>query len=218
MRTLRTLLWIGIAAALPASAQFFTITSPTPQYTGNTTVIPVVGANFSSTSSLSAGGQTVSFSNPMLVLTVGAGWTAWGSPPNTESSTPRVVANEGPTVTITLSSPSRTFGFEIEPSNHTGPYAMTATFFNGLTALGAITLPLTDVTASVEAASSATPITSVVITTPSAAGGFALAQLRFGNLLLSPITGVPALGPTSMGGLALLLAAAGSLLARRQLA
>jgi len=87
--------------------------------------------------------------------------------------------------------------------------------------LGTITRSLLDNGAAVEAASSSTPITSVVISTPGAAGGFALAQFRSGNTLLTPgggVSSVPALGPVATGALALLLAAAGSLLARRRLA
>jgi len=220
MRSLRTLLWIGLAAALPASAQ--AILTPTAQYTGNTTVVPVVGADFSSVTSLSAGGKTITFAPSMLALTTGTTWNFWGAPPNTESSTPRVLASDGgATVTLTLSSPVNTFGFELEPANVAGsPFSMTVTFFNGATQVAQVTRTIAYNGALLMAFSLPTPITSAVVTAPPGAGGFAIAQIRFGNTFLfaPPPSTVPALGPAGLGTLGLMLAAAGSLLARRRIA
>jgi hypothetical protein len=219
MRSFRTLLWIGLAAALPASAQFYVISTPTAQYTGNTTVLPIVAANFASVASLTAGGQTVTFTPSLTAASIGTGWNFWGAPPNTESSTPRLLETDPgvTTVTLALSAPATTFGFELDPANVAGsPFSMTATFLNGATTVGTITRTIAFNGALLMAGSSATPITSVVITAPGAAGGFAIAQLRFGNVLLAPVSTVPALGTAGLGTLGLLLAAAGSLLARRR--
>jgi hypothetical protein len=119
---------------------------------------------------------------------------------------------------MTLGSPVNTVGFEIEPANSGGlpaaAFPFTATFFNGTTPVGTVSRPVTFNSAALIAASSAAPITSVRITAPGSAGGFAIAELRSGNLAL-PAASVPAAGPVALGGLALLLAGTGFVLARR---
>jgi hypothetical protein len=66
------------------------------------------------------------------------------------------------------------------------------------------------------AASSGTPITSVVITLSSGASGFAMAQLRYTTWTAPPPPppAVPTLSTGALGALGLLLAGAGVLLAR----
>jgi hypothetical protein len=90
------------------------------------------------------------------------------------------------------------------------------TFLNGSTTLGTVTRSIFYNGARLIAFSSATPITTVQISVPAAAGGFALAQFRFGTTLIGapPATGVPTLGPPALSGLAILLLAAGALQAR----
>jgi hypothetical protein len=203
-----------LAAVTPAFAQFTAIDTPTGSYTGSTTVIPIVGADSASVASLTNGVQTVSFSSNLDIHTVpGGGWSTWASPPNTESATPRVVGtynNSIGSMTLTLATPATTFGFELEPNTFNN-YSFTATFRNGSTVLGTITRTVNgDGGARLFAASSSTPITSVIITAPN---GFALAQIRYGN----PATAtVPTLTTTGIFGLGALLAAAGALLARKQ--
>jgi hypothetical protein len=132
-------------------------------------------------------------------------------------------------LTFTLSTPVNTLGFEIEPANRGAappagptPFTISATFFNGGTVLGVVSRAIPNNGALLEAASSTTPITSIQISSPLAAGGFALGQFRFGNVIIGappPPTvsaGIPALGTTALAGLALLLAAAAVLLARWQ--
>jgi hypothetical protein len=210
-------LFAGLVVCLPAVAQFFPIATPLPPYTAGAQLLPITGADDTQLSSLSGGGQTLTFSTSLTALTVGptGGWAVWGSPPNTEGGTPRVVATPGnqTNLTVTLSSPVNTFGFEVEPANSGGlpatSFAISATFFNGSTVLGTVTRSVTFNSALLEAASSATPITSVQITAPAAAGGWAIAQFRTGNLPVAAPVSVPTVGIPGLAGLALLLGAAG---------
>jgi hypothetical protein len=221
-RILQTVVCLTAAASAPAFGQFFTISSPTPQYLGNTSLLGIpVGASFASVS----GAQSYSVSPTLIQFQVPGSWTVWGAPPDTESATPRVLATpiNTTTVTWTLTPGVTTFGFEIEPANAGAvptplSYTITATYFNGATPLGTISRSLQYNAARVFAASSSTPITSVVITAPLAAGGFAMAQLRTGSTLIGgpDVTAIPALGLPELGALSLLLAGAGVLLARRQ--
>ena len=216
--------WAGLFAGTAAFGQFFPISTPTVQYTSSTASVPIAVPDLTLIGSVTGGGQTVTFPAALTAATVPSGWNFWGSPPNTESSTPRVVFTD-PTVTsvtLTLSAPANTFGFEVEPSNRgtTFPapptqYAISATFLNGSTVLGTVTRAIPEDGALLEAASSVTPITSVVVTAPLAAGGFALAQFRFGNGIIgAPSTAIPALDTPALSALSMMLAATGALLAR----
>jgi hypothetical protein len=221
---LQTALCAGVATLAPAFAQPFTISSPTAQYTGNTTVVPIAVTGVP-VPSLTSGGQTLTFSTNLNQFTVPGSWSAWGLPPDTETANPLVLASaiNQTAVTITLSPAARTFGFEIEPANVGGfpptAYTISATFFNGATPLGSISRALTYNGARVFALSSATPITSVQISSPLAAGGFALAQFRVGSVLIGEsLSVIPTLGLPELSALGLLLAGAGAMLARRQMA
>src|SRR5215475_5965739 len=132
LRLLTVGLWIGTLGLAPAFAQFLTFSTPTTPYTSGTTVMSIPGANLSTTNTLTDGTETLTFSNTVDVRTVPAGgWATWNSPPNVESSTPKVLAiTTGLTsFTITLSPALATFGIEIEPNNGTQP--ITLTYFNG---------------------------------------------------------------------------------------
>jgi hypothetical protein len=222
----KTVLTLGIGGCLPAFAAFTTISTPASSYTGGTTLLPLPAPNClspSSISSVTGGGQTVTLSPPMFVRQVGTGlnfcgWSNWGTPPATEGSTPVVITTTQLSVTLTLSVPSATFGFEVTPSQSCPiatpcPFLVTATFYNGATVLGTIPLSIDGNAAALEAASSTTPITSVTIAAAAGSNGFALAQLRF---TAAPAATVPTVRTGVLGGLTLLLAAGGSLLARRQ--
>lgn len=200
-----------LVAAVPASAQLTTISQPDAAYVSSTTLLAITPANGTPMNSISAGAQTVTFSSPLNAATVpGGGWSSWGSPPNTESATPRVLVSSGASVTLTLSTPVNVFGFEVEPNNF-GVFTVTATFMNGATVLGTVTrTPNGSAGALLAAASSTAPITSVVVTAAAGAGGFAIAQLRYG------IPSVPALGPAGMVTLATVLLTALVVMARRQ--
>jgi hypothetical protein len=205
---------MAVMGALPAAAQFVTVSTPTSTYTGGTTVMSIPGANLSTATTLTDGIETLTFSNTVDVRTVpSGGWATWNSPPNVENATPKVLAiTTGLTsFTITMSPALATFGIEIEPNNGTQP--ITLTYFNGSTTLGSITRTVVGTSgALLFAASSSTPITSVTLTIPSAASGFAMAQFRYAL----PVVTVPTAGLPALSGLALALLACGSLLARRQ--
>lgn len=210
-RSLRVVFLAG-AACLPALAQFVPISQPTSSYTSSTSLISLVGADFASISSVTDGVQTVTLSQAMSLRTVPGSWTTRGSPPNTESSTPRVLAVvSNATITFTLSKPSYTFGFELEPENY-GSFNVTANFMNGTTVLGTVTrLVNGSAGALLSAASSGLPITSVVVSADPGASGFAVAQIRYSLASVS----VPTLNTTSLFSLGALLLAIGAMLARR---
>lgn len=174
--------WLGLSAAVPAFAQFTVIATPDSTYISGTVAIPITTANGTSLSSVTDGAMAMTLSTGMTAQTVpGGGWSTWNSPPNTESATPRVLARYTSLVTqtITFSQPTLTFGVEIEP-NTFGAFSISVDFMNGATTLGTVTRsPNGSSGALLFAAASTTPITSVVITTPAGANGFALAQLRY---------------------------------------
>jgi hypothetical protein len=207
-----------VIAAIPAFAQFTPVSTPAGSYTSSTTLLAITPPNGTSLSSLTDGTQTVSLSTALSAQTVpGGGWSTWGAPPNTESSTPRVLARYSAltSLTLTLSVPATTFGFEIEP-NTFAAFSITATFLNGATTLGSVTRTVNgSAGALLAAASSTTPITSVELTVPSGANGFAIAQLRYSTASSGP-TAIPTLNTAGMCGLGMLLAAAGAMLARKQ--
>jgi hypothetical protein len=155
---------------------FTTIPSPTETYRNSTTLIPILGSDFTTVTSLNNSVQTVSFSIPMQVLTVPNGWSTWNSPPFTETNTPRVLYTQGASsVTLTLAQPAALFGFEAEP-NPFSVHTITATFMSGSTAIGTIALPINgNAGALLAAASTNQAITSVTI---SSDVDFAIAQIR----------------------------------------
>ena len=67
--------------------------------------------------SVSGCGVTVSFSVPMVKLSVPDSWATWGSPPATESATPNVLYTDGASdVVLTYSNTNRRIGVEAEPN------------------------------------------------------------------------------------------------------
>jgi hypothetical protein len=79
-------------------------------------------------------------------------------------------------VTLNLSLPCTTFGFEIEPDEW-DMFPVSTRFYNGSTLLGTVSQNINgDAGAMLAAATSTTPITRVVITVPAEANGFAMAK------------------------------------------
>jgi hypothetical protein len=164
----------------PSSAATFNpISSPTAAYTSSTSLIPITQPDFANVTSLTNGSQTVTFSSAMQALTVPNSWATWNSPPNTETSTPRVLWTGGATsVTLTLANPTSVFGFETEP-NPFNVHTITATFMSGASTLGTITRSVNgNAGALLAAASTDQPITHVQI---SSDVDFAIAQIRSGG-------------------------------------
>ena len=166
------------------------IANPIAAYTGTTTNLTgQFPADGTSTSSITDGTETLSFSRPFVAQTVpNANWTdPWGqtgtNPPQVESATPRILTNTGvgaTALTISLSQPAKQFGFEVAPASLT-TQTFTATFMEGSTALGSpVTVSATTGGgARLVAAATDQAITSVVLSFPTAAGGLAIAQPRY---------------------------------------
>ena len=210
-------------AALPVFGQLTQIPQPTTAYKSATTLIPITVPDGTTLTSVSNGGQTITFGSVVPSASIfsartvpSGGWATWGAPPATESSTPRVVATVNPvtSVTLNLAIPSQTFGVEVEPDDF-AVFTISAAFYSGGTLLGTVSQAVNGSAGALLAGgSSAFPITSVVITAPASAGGFAMAQFRYGGAV--PGVAIPTLRTTAMLGLGCLLAAAGALLAQAQ--
>lgn len=160
------------------------ISSANPaSYVSGTTKIDISSiTDLSTLTSITDGTQTINFDQTMIKGQVPtAGWTTWGSPPATESSTPAVLIQTTATsLTMTLTMPSTTFGFELAPGNGTSN-TITADFYQGATLVGTVTQTMnyTNDAKLFAATSYDNPFTSVVVSAPVAAGGYAMAQFRY---------------------------------------
>lgn len=197
----------ALLGLLATNASAGIIVQPNSAYTSATTLIPIVIPDFSTTSSLGNGTLTVGFSSVVTAGTVpSGGWFIWGSPPNTESSTPRVVADTVDTaINLTLSSPVFTFGFELEPNNN-GLFNVQVQFLHGLTVLDTDTLSVNGSGgALLFAATESTAINNVTISLPAGSGGFAMAQFRYSTSQNAvPEPAALALFPAGLAAIALL--------------
>lgn len=121
---------------------FSSIAQPTADYVSRTTLFAITPPDLTVVNSITdaPSGCTVTFTPPLQARTVGQTWATWGSPPDTEGTTPRILYSNGAT-SITLAftgcNPT-TAGFEAEP-NPFQEFAMTATFSNGGVQQGSIT-------------------------------------------------------------------------------
>jgi len=158
--------------AAAAHASFVIIAQPNAAYTSSTTLIPITGNDFDTTTSLSDANLTVTFSTLMEKFSVPTTWTSWSSPPDAETSTPNVLSPADISVNsvmLNFSTALSTFGIEVEPDAlpQYGTFPVSLTFFNGATQIGQINKNLDGATSALFAASvdGATPlITSVVLT------------------------------------------------------
>lgn len=158
------------------------IPNPDAQYQAATTKIDISAIpDFTSVNSITDGVQTVTLAVPAEKRTVPDSWSTWSSPPQSESATPSVLFTATSNSNIlTLSVPASTFGFELEP-NDLGTHTFTVEFFSGNILVGSITRDVTGNSgALLFAGTTCGPcIDRVVITGPDAAGGFAIAQVRY---------------------------------------
>jgi len=133
--------------------------------------------------SITDGFQTVSFSAELEKRTVPGSWGTWGSPNDTESSTPPVLAifGQGNQLELTLSQPSFVFGFELE-GNDFGAAEYRVSFYEGALLVGSISSTIIgNAGAKLMAAySTDDAFTRVVIdNVDGLADGFAIAQVRY---------------------------------------
>ncbi|MBL8697748.1 MAG: hypothetical protein JNK67_05225 [Alphaproteobacteria bacterium] len=195
---------LSLGLAGTAQAGMVAIASPDLAYTSSTTLMPITAPDFTNINSVTDGIVTVSFSSPMNVRTVpGGGWGSWSSPPNSESATPRVAYSNGATsMTFTFSEALDMFGFEVEPNNF-GVRSVTAEFFDGATSVGTITLGVDGNSGARLFAADADggdSFTSVVLTTASGSGGFAIANARYAVAEV-PVPATLALFSAALAGL-----------------
>jgi hypothetical protein len=169
-------------------------------------------ANGTSVSSITDGLLTIGFSDTETKGQVGATFATWGSPPDTESSTPPILntfANPNRTTrTLTFSSPLQVFGVEVEGGDF-GPATFTMQFFQGAILLGTINRSVVGSGgARILAGDSTLAFDSVVITDTLLNGdnSFAMAQVRY---VPAGVAAVPEPGTFALGlsGLAALMIA-----------
>jgi hypothetical protein len=207
--------FVGLFGLVPvANATFVPIALPNAAYVGSTTLLPIPGPVGTQLTSLSDPNLTITFSSLLDVFSVADGsWGPWGTPPAVETSTPNVLSPDDfrnvTSVTFSFSTPLTVFGLEAEPDAFSqGFFPVSATFFNGASLLGTITNSLDGTTGALFAASSTTPITSVVLSIagngPDPAGTDpGIAQFRYA--LATPAAPEPATALVFGGGLALLI-------------
>jgi hypothetical protein len=170
--------------SLPARADFNPISQPDAAYVSSTTVLPVADPDLTVLAALSDGAQTATFTGSVETRTVPSTWGTWGSPPDTESNTPRVLFTQNAsTLTIDLSLPSAILGFEAEPDDF-GTHSINADFFAGGILIGSISRSVAGASgARLFAASSSTDSFDRVVITADTAGlgfpGFGIAQIRY---------------------------------------
>lgn len=178
-----------LVASAPAQGQLTPIPQPDATYVATTRLLPITEPDFTTLNSLSDSQLTLSFDIDLVALTVPTTWSSWGSPPDTEGSTPRVLWTNGfPSLTITSSDPLTLFGIEAQP-NTAFVSPITASFFKGSEFLGEILLDVDGLAgARLFAASSVQSFDTVVV---SSTDDFAIAQVRVqaipepGGLILS---------------------------------
>jgi PKD repeat protein len=139
-------LLFGLVVSPVVAATFTQITLPDAAYLASTTKIDISGLPYGSNhTAITDGTLTVSFSAPMQKRgPVPTGWNTWSSPPYSESPNPHVLWTQGASsLTMTLSQPVTTFGFELEPNPYTTvTYNVQFILMSGGTVIGTITIPV----------------------------------------------------------------------------
>lgn len=178
-----TLAVAGLAWSTSAAAAFSQILTPDAGYVSSTTLLPIAGDINSSISSVSSGGYTVSF-NAAQVRAVGDGWMTWGSPPDTEGSSPRVVTDyETSSYTFTFSQRLSIFGLELE-GDPFDTQTFTAQFYDGATLVGSFSRDI-EGNAGARLLAASGSFTSAVIF---GQVDFAFAQVRVAGAVPEPAT------------------------------
>jgi hypothetical protein len=171
-------LTLGVLLAFESTSRagFIPIPQPDAAYVSGTFLLPITVPDSDVVSSLSSGSFAVNSDVDLVALTVPGTWGSWGSPPDVESSTPRVLWTNGFTsLTLTMSDPVQIFGVEAQP-NTSVVSSILASFYAGANLIGAISLDVDGIAgARLFAASSTTPFDRVVL---SSTDDFAIAQVR----------------------------------------
>jgi len=141
------------------------------------------------------GSTAAMFSPSVNVRRIGMGWATWSSPPDAEEAIPYVGFNGGGlTDTITLTNPAAVAGVEIEPNTFDPFFTIVASFrdANGME-IANVTRDITGrAGARLFAVScSSANIASILIMSPPAAAGFAVAQIRADTIAGGATEGSP---------------------------
>ncbi|MBY6037211.1 hypothetical protein KUV80_11125 [Fictibacillus nanhaiensis] len=123
--------------SLEVNGNITPITTPTSEYTSSTSKIDLSNlTNYEFYDSITDGKQTVSFSSTMDKRIVPNGWYAdWA--PHVESNTPDVLFSLNNELTLNLSQPATTFGFELSPNLY-GTFSMNVDYYSGSTLVGSL--------------------------------------------------------------------------------
>jgi hypothetical protein len=182
-KTINAAVLFALAASLPATAGIVQTLQPDAAYLSNTNLLAITDPVDSNIDEVSDGNVTASFSHTLAVSGIGSGWATWGSPPDTELSTPLVLRHpsydsSATSLVLSFSKGLTTFGLEAEPD----PFDLrniTMDFYNGVVLLGSITRSING-SAGARLLAGTTDnnqfITSVVV---SSDVDFAIAQLRY---------------------------------------
>ena len=134
-------------------------------------------------SSLSQCGVTATFNHAVekRSVRVGGTWATWGSPPFTEGNKPGLIANFSSQLTITLSSPKRIVGMELE-GNQFQDSLFTVKFRDAANTNVGIVTRQVDGNAGARLfagrTTSPTPAIKRIVITSADSTGFAIAKLR----------------------------------------
>jgi hypothetical protein len=183
--------------AAPAAAAVTQITTPDAAYTSSTTLLPITVPDFTTLTSLSDANVTLTFDSTST-RTVGLNWSTWGSPPDTEGSTPRLLFGGLSSMTFTSSVLLAVLGFEAEPD----PFSVHnfhVDYYNGATLVGSIDR-LADGSAGARLMAASGGFNKAVVTSDT---DFAVAQVRYSLGVPEPSTWALMIGGFGMAGMAL---------------
>jgi hypothetical protein len=177
-----------LLSARPCSATLAVIAQPDAGYLAHTRLISIGVPDFSLISSLSDGSQIVTFSTAMEARTVPTTWLTWGSPPDTESDTPRVLwtGADVESVTLNFALPSQLIGFEAEPG-FLGIRTIVVNFFDDAISLATLTLDVDGFAGAILFAAEDNSAAFTRVTIESDAD-FAIAQIRYAQSVPEPNT------------------------------
>ena len=169
-----------VLLAAQAHADITIIPQPDAAYLNSTTKIDVASVpDFTLLDFITDGTLTVTFDNAVDKRTVPDSWLTWSAPPEAESATPAVLFQWSNSMTMDLSLPVTTFGFELEPNPFsTENFEVDFIFLSGPTVVGTISLSVEGFAGSrlFAATTQDLPFDQIII---SGTSDFAIAQVRY---------------------------------------